>query len=450
MKRYGLEPRVALLTGIAAWAVVASAGCGGEGAVSGGKPDVIIYLIDALRADHMGVYGYARDTTPNIDALAEDGVVFEEAYAPAPWTAPSVASLMTGLNPQRHGVQAPLHRLPAHLPVLGEYLQKIGYHTTAVVTNPFVSGSWGFARGFDSFYDLGATAERWQATRANRVNSIVFDHMQRSPQRPYFLYCHTIDPHGPNDPPPPYDTLFTDAPVPGVIAGGLTSATSPAALENMKALYDSEIYFNDLQFGKLIEKLRQEGSYDDALIIVLADHGEEHLDHGIGGHGRQLFNEVLRIPLVIKLPGNLHAGTRVRYRASLIDIVPTVLSALGVEPPPEIEGMDLTQVIGTGYSDTGERPLFFDLNRPHHDGVLHVARSVILGPHKYIEALLPHREIMLFDLEQDPGERNNLLDAQPERASELADMLQAYVASASEEAVPEDLRDRLRALGYLD
>lgn len=437
------------------------AACGGGDEAPARPPNVLVYLVDTTRADHLSAYGYERETTPRLEEFAREAVLFERAWSPSSWTRAATASLLTGLDPTHHGARSRSHRISLEAPLLAESLSDAGYACAAIVTNPHVVETWGFARGFEVFEDLGALAPTWQDADARRVTDRVeevLDDFAADP-RPFFLYVHTIDPHGPNTPPEPYDRLFTDDPRTPPLPGALTPETPPAELENMRAMYDGEIRFADEHFGRLLDGLRARELWDDTLVVFTSDHGEEHLEHGRGGHGQQLFEVVVRVPLVIRFPGGHGAGTRVTARASLLDVVPTVLSVVGLEPPAPLDGVDLLAAVAGAPADDWEaRPFFLDLELVRHDGELHRAEGVIRGRWKYVAEEEPSRRRFLFDLAADPGETTNLHDERPDVAGELRTLLAAYrggrdagvhlrAASARDGENPTTVRVRLRAEG---
>lgn len=430
--------------GLAAALLLAVAGCQWSRPFAPKRPNVIIYLIDTLRRDHLGVYGYERSTSPYIDAFAREAVTYADAFSTTAWTKPAVASVLTGLHPMRHAVQDRRHYVPANVPLLAEYLKTAGYETTGVITNPHAASQWGFGRGFDHYDE---TSE-WEGRSADEVNDAVFFSLDRG-RKPFFFYIHTIDVHGPEGPRVPYDKLFGGRPI-GSILPKVNPGITPLLLNNAKALYDGVIRFNDFQFGRLVAKLKEMNVYDDTLIILVADHGEEHLDHGQGGHGKQLFNETVHIPMIVKYPKGRFAGVWASHRSSLLDVAPTVLAMAGVDVPDALEGIDLGHLPDGGESPAPERRLMLDLNHVRREGALCVARAIIDGPFKYIEDLLPEQKRMLFHLERDPGETVNLIDDDPSRAQEYSRLLDAYQASVEQEAVPQNLRESLKALGYLN
>ncbi len=388
-------------------------------------PHVVVYLVDTLRADRLGLYGYDRPTSPRLDALASDAVVFERAYAPSSWTKASTASLLSGLEPVAHGAVSRSHRVAPGISLAAEYLGDLGYRTRAVVTNPHVAARFGFAQGFEVFLDLTEDGMPIRYLRSDRVHREVEELLPLRGEPPVFLYVHTIDPHAPNNPPAPYDKLFTAAPRPSFRVEHLPQLGA-AELAAIQALYDAEIRFNDEQFGRLVDELKRRRIYDDTLLIFVSDHGEEHMDHGRGGHGKQLFEEVVRVPLVVKFPHGWQADARVGSVSSLLDVLPTILAVAGGEVPPRLPGVDLRGLSQPEASVA--RTLFFDLDLEQQGGERHVARGVLDGHGKYLEEILPRRREMLFDLQRDPGETANLVAASPDRALALSRAIDAHRA----------------------
>ena len=378
------------------------------------RPDIVLYLCDTLRADHLGTYGYKRDTSPNIDRLAEDSIVFERALAPSSWTKASTASFLTGLDPTQHNANGRDTRLADRVQMLSETLKEAGYYNVGLVTNPFVSKLFGFEQGYDSFKFLGrALAEKLMDEVGAAIDN-------RPSDKPLFLYVHSIDPHAPYDPPAPHKRDFSDSPGVGN-PDELNAQSKRSELKVIVDSYDSEIRYHDEQFKRLIAKLKSEGIYEDCMFWFVSDHGDEFLEHGRGGHGRQLFDESLHIPMILKLPGNEHAGTRIAARASLIDAVPTLLSYLNIFPPAESEGIDLL----ANLEKRAQRPpLYLDLDLMVEE--LFVVNGVIRGKYKYMEEKLPTPRKFLFNLEEDPKEIHNLIESEPELARELAMLVKIH------------------------
>jgi hypothetical protein len=225
--------------------------------------------------------------------------------------------------------------------------------------------------------------------------------------------------------------MFTDNPAPFRGPFKMNADTPEARLRHAWDKYDAEIAFNDTQFGLLLDRLKADGLYEDAMIVFIADHGEELLDHGGGGHGHTLYQELVRVPMIIKFPGNAYAGRRIRARAALIDVAPTILSYLHAEIPAELEGINLLPLVEEDGAENPSRPMFFDLDLQRRDGTLNVARAVLSEDFKYFEMVSPRPGRMLFNVSADPWERVNLVESEPAKAEELAAMLGAYAASVA-------------------
>jgi arylsulfatase A-like enzyme len=413
---------------------LALAACAPEAPRRPAHPDVLVYLVDTLRRDHVSLYGYGRDTTPRLAEFARDAVVFEDAYSPSAWTKPAVATLLSGLNPPRHGAITRENRLPPEITLLGERLEPLGYRTAAVGTNPNILPVWGFGQGFGTFVDLWAGSPT-EHPGARAVTTAVLEHLAtwaaERERRPFFLYVHTMDPHGPYAPPPPWDRRFTDAPRRTVRPVLLPHDAPPEVVANQIALYDGEIAHNDAEFGRLLDWLRTHDRYERTLIVFASDHGEEFRDHGGFGHARTLHQELVRVPLVVKFPGNAAAGRRVAARAGLVDVVPTVLAAVGAERPAHLEGIDLAPLVGDPPTPREDRHLFFDLDVERSDDTNRVAAAVLAGRFKYVDTVSPERSRQLFDVVDDPGERRDLVGEEPERAERLAALLAAYASGVN-------------------
>ena len=377
------------------------------------RPNVIVFLVDTLRADHLGVYGYDRDTSPVLDRWASGSTVFDNTYAPSSWTKPSMVTLFSGLDAISHGAEDRLDRIPADVPLLAERLKALGYSTFGAVTNPNVLAHWGFDRGFDVYRDLDSAGN---GTPANRVTEFVEEHLDRLEQsQPFFLYLHVVDPHFPYQPPPPFDSRFP---------------RSRAVPANMSVgRYDGEIAFVDAQFGRITELLGQRGLNDRSMTIFTSDHGEELWERGRLGHGSTLYEEVVRVPLLIRFPQGRFAGIRVAARTSLTDVFPTVLHALGESPGERLDGRDLAPLIQGSVTDTAERDLFLSLRTSGQGG--HRVRGVLSGPFKYLKRTRPEANEALFDLVRDPTESKDIsADEQPLQAR-LAKSLNAHLAQRS-------------------
>jgi len=399
------------------------AGCGRELRRTELPPNIVVYLVDTLRKDHLSVYGYPRETSPRLAEFARDAVRFETAYSPTSWTKPAVASLLTGVTPLRHGAISQSDRLDPEVRLLPQYLSSAGYHSAAFVTNPHVLPVWGFSRGFDEFIDVGRAES---AARADEINEAVFRHLEKDRSEPFFLYVHTVDPHQPYRAPPRFAARFPP-PRHRELTSPDAEMAERARLAKVVAAYDAEVLFSDHEFGRLIQFLDAQGLYRNALVVFTADHGEELRDRGALGHGSSLFEEVVQVPLLVKLPRNAHAGRVVRAPASLLDVLPTIVRLAGGDPVGDLEGVDLLALLRA--EDRGEetqaRPFFLDLDLDamSEKGARTIASGVVWKGHKLLDFHEPRGGAQLFDLVRDPGERHDVALQEPALAEHLLSTL---------------------------
>ncbi len=412
-------------------------------------PNVVIYLVDALRADRLGVYGQGRNLSPHLDAFAARATVYERAWAQSSWTRPSVASLFTGLRPEVHGANGRLDRMGDQAVTLAERFAGAGFATAAVVANPNISAEFGFAQGFESFVLLGLD-ERRSSRIGLEVNRWLDE---RDPTRPFFLYVHTVDPHLPYDPPEPYRSRIA----PDVERADLGSTAVVGALQarnlvnedqyapDLLSLYDAEVACNDHSFGLLLDRLEQNGVADNTVVVFLSDHGEEFFEHGGWIHGRTLYREVLQVPLVIRWP-NQTEGRRIQTPVQHADLMPTLLELGRLDPQPGVHGLSL---VGPAAASRGIAA-FLDLDGRGGWSVAnersHAIRHVDRG---YVGT------VELYDLEVDPCEHRNLGRDRGVEAGTLLDESRREVLGdegryeAGEVEIDDELRRRLEALGYL-
>lgn len=426
-----------------------------------GKPDVILIMVDTLRADHLGCYGYARNTSPNIDRFARESTLFSTAIAQAPWTVWSVFSFMTSQYPDTTMIGMPRnpHDLlsgdPQHrrYPMLAEILKDRGYATHAVVSNAIFLEYPEFAAGYDD-YDL-STTRLMEEPSSPAVTAAAIQRIKHMGSAASFLFLLYIDPHDPYliHPGHVFTQNTTDArPTPISHAKNHTPhrpARSQAAAETIDA-YDSEIAFTDAEVGKVLETLKAQGRYDDSLIILLADHGEELMEHGRLGHGETLYDEALRVPVLVKLPGQ-QQGAVVDGVFPLLDLLPSLLGAL--------------QIDTAGLGCLGDDVRFADLqrcaDRPIFSTAINGLLSVRTSRSKYILQPDGSRE-QLYDLLPDPWEQHNLARARRQEAQGWQAALRRrhgppplvfhYLETRGTPFptfTPEQL-ERLRALGYLN
>ncbi len=328
-----------------------AAACGGESAPD--HPNVILISLDAVRADHTGFLGYERDTTPNLDRLAEESISFTRAYATAPMTLVSHMGMMTGLRQSRHGVDKD-QALSPDIPTLAERLAAIGYDTIALFFKGWIHERFGYDRGFRVFQPH----PDWRGAAAH-----MDEHFAQPTTEPFFLFLHLFDAHSADlrkrgstmyEAPAPFDTMFqadaTDV-LAAAAAQGMTAhalwnggmKATPEVIEAATALYDGAIANLDHQVGAWLDRFAQQGILDNSIVIVTADHGESLGQRGgeMRGHG-DMFEEGLRVPLLVRLPGGRKGGLEVTTPVSHVDIVPTVLEATGLDLDPWLEGTSLT------------------------------------------------------------------------------------------------------------
>jgi arylsulfatase A-like enzyme len=301
------------------------------------KPNVILILIDTLRADHVGCYGYSRNTTPNLDKFASEAVMFRKAISAAPWTTPAVASIFTAQYPHVLGYEDQAVVLDEGFPCLAEILRNNGYETGGIISHAYISSAFGFDQGFDSYDEENCQGHGHISSPSITDKAVAF--VEAHKDQKFFLFLHYFDPHcdyilhEPYNYYPGYDgPLYSGQPI-----DQLREQAPEMSAEDVRylnALYDSEIRFTDQHVGRFLDVLREEGLYDNSLIAITADHGEEFLergDHWIG-HTKTVYQELIHVPLVIKLPGE--AGGRVidQY-VGLVDLGPTILRWAGLEMP---------------------------------------------------------------------------------------------------------------------
>lgn len=433
-------------------------------ASAGPAPNVLVYVIDTLRADRLGCYGYPRPTSPEIDRFAAGATLVRDGRAQASWTRPAMASLLTGLLPISHRAEDAADRLPDEVVTLAERLSAAGWATAMVTTNGNVVSRFGFRQGFDDFHYL-PERRRSRAVHvpSQRVNEVVFRWLAERPlDRPFFLVVHTCDPHDPYTPEAPFRQRLApevDDPALGDVrallrAGKLAGEEGARLAPAIGALYDAEIAANDASFGALLRRLEILGLDGETAVILTSDHGEEFHEHGSWTHGRTLFEEQLRVPFIVRFPGGLGAGRELAGPADQIDLAPTVLDLAGLEIPSSLPGRSLAADLAAG-GFRPARPSFAFLG--HHED--HAA-AVMLAQWKFIridrrEAVLQRSPELLFALGSDPGEQRDLRLARPLRRAWLAGELAAAEAARRSSlprqraTIDRELAQRLRALGYL-
>ena len=416
-------------------------------------PHIVLVSIDTLRADHVGSYGYARDTTPFLDELAARGVRFEHAFVNTHGTTPSHTTLLSGLYQETHrvgwtegGHDSRLDRVPESLPWLPSLLSAAGWATISVNDGGNVGDAFGFARGFDLHSDAGGGA--WNVTR--RALELIRQVRKNRPDQPLFLFLHTYEVHSPYEPPPRFAGRFGSgsSTIPAtsqflVERASLADELSTADLEHLVALYDEGLAYTDYVVRNFFDQLARSELLPGALVVVTADHGEEFGEHGGLVHRGLLYEELIRVPLLVSGPGIPENLVEPRL-VSHIDITPSILGWAGLEVPAELPGQAVFGRDGV----RGGRVVF-----AQYGGSRYAVRT---ARWKLVESLAPPG-MELFDLSTDPAERTNLAPAHPAEVTRLAAALDAWRSKQTRpggtEPEPAELdeadRERLRALGYL-
>jgi arylsulfatase A-like enzyme len=422
--------------------------------------NVLFVILDAGRARSFGTYGYPRETTPEIDKLAAEGVVFERVYTPAVYTLGAMSSVWTSQYPDRHHSEVSFSaRLPKDRLTLAELLSAQGVHTAGFVANAVAGSLFGFDRGFSDFQEVFRTL----GSSGDVFRKVVPDWLKQNRDRRFFAYVHFREPHFPYDPEPPFDTRFgPDGPIPKAVRRDSRffqdvnqgrRAFSEEEREHLVRLYDGNLAFADQEVGALVKALASQELLEKTVVIVAADHGEELLEHGWIGHNVQVYEPTVRVPLIVRFPkGTGPAGQRVTALSDLLDVAPTIADIFGVRgkggSDREFQGRSLLPVL---------------LGAPGKPAVL--SRSVWDRPRyalrderfKYLYDTRTGEE-RLYDLTVDPGEARDVADEVPLRAAYYRQALHAWTlrlarrgpSSGDSAVLTCEQCENLRSLGYLD
>lgn len=475
--------RLAVL-GLAALGPALGPGLGcGAASVPPGAPDIVILTLESLRTDHVGAYGGRSPgrpevpITPEIDAFATRATVYEDAHSVTSWTLASHASLFTGLYPAGHRTDGPRDRLADSLPTLAEVLAQRGYQTAGVVSGPYLRRTHNLSQGF----------EHWDDSSASITNKLAHDDVtnprmqeglqrfleqERDPERPFLLFGYFWDPHHDFLPPPPYDRMFVgEGASPIDLRGFDTNAAihpgmPPEQLAYVLSQYAGEIRWTDLHVGRLFRLLQELSLWDNSVIVVTSDHGEEFFDHGEKGHKNNLYAETTRVPLIVKYPGQVE-GRREARPVSLVDLLPTLLALTGGSADFPVHGRSLLA------EPDPERALLYELRALRYyrepDGAVEARGdrwyAVRGGDWKLVwrgaEGEVPGsgKGSQLFQVAADPDERADLAAREPQQAAALRRRLVTELEHARRDAEryprggPAELSaeeiEQLRELGYL-
>jgi arylsulfatase A-like enzyme len=463
-------------------------------------PNVILVVIDALRADHLDLYGYNRETSPSLAKLAGKGVLFKNALAPSSWTRPSVASYLPGPHSAIQGLDGKDDLLPSNLVTLAETFRDRGYFTAGFSSNVFVSSTYNFDRGFQHFrylpghgprqllppyflysspysklrevlYRIGFIDGNLAYGTASTLTQEAVLWLSKNPRSRFFLYLHYMDPHFPYFPEKQHysagdklseedldllDKLFH-------LKG--SRDVSAEFVETIKSRYDDEIRAVDAALETLFARLVETGLKDNTLVVITADHGEGFAEHGHFDHGHTMYDELLHVPLIVFFPNGKHGGETVAEQVDLLDLAPTLYDYIGFDPPNLLDGASLLPLI-EGDADRYRRsrgPYFGYVQPPWDDWPADSILALVEGRYKLIRSVHkdPERpvEIELYDLDADPAESVNLADSLPRVTAELlaamnrilaaCDSLRVQPSDTSQTTLSDEDLERLRALGYV-
>jgi arylsulfatase A-like enzyme len=419
------------------------------------KMNVIVIVVDTLRADKLGCQGGWQELTPNIDAFAKEAVVFENAFSHAPWTLPSMASLYTSQLPVQHGAGGKLGKFKVLEPgasTLAEVFRRNGASTGAVTNVLFLGQRFGMTQGFDDV-DEALGRDNRTGRRAGGTTEAAIQWIEENTPGRFFLLVHYFDPHLTYDPPGKWRMRFAKD-VPGGESFGTAKEMAAlrkgereldeAQIPHLERLYNAEIAYTDFQVGRLLDELEKMGLSDDTLVILTSDHGEEFLDHGGFEHGHSLFNELLHVPLIVRIPGG--GGSRVASVVRLIDVAPTICDLVGIDPPSSFWGRSLLPLVESGGKD---RPM--------------LAQGNMWGPERTawrdgrFKIILDSESggVLLFDVVSDPGEQKDVAGEmeglRTKMLTEANAMIQSFAAGGESEAeLSEEEIEMLRSLGYIE
>lgn len=408
-----------------------------------GRPGFLLIILDTVRADRLSCYGSKAVRTPNIDRLASGGVLFENAFSQASYTLPSICTIATSLYPYRHQVRANDTNLDDRFQTMAEIFREAGYRTGAVVGSTVLDKGRNVSQGFGHYDDLFHEKVEIYDPALRRANVGIGDRLQRRAEEvtdlalawldkkkgePFFLMAHYFDPHSLYDPPPPFNGEYSGRP------------------------YDGEIAYTDHEVGRLLQGLEERGLSDGTLVVLVADHGESLGDHGEPEHGFFVYDETIRVPMILSFPGKLPRGERIAPMVRSIDILPTVLDLMEMQPLRGIDGRSLAPVLTDG-GEMHALPVYSEAFLGYFAYGWSPTRSIRTAKWKYVQA--PEKE--LYYLTDDPAELKNLYNDEPNEARRLEEEMARHIRNETlvesvdlvTEGISAEQRSRLEALGYL-
>jgi len=421
------------------------------------ETNLIVIVLDAARADHCGAYGYQRDTTPNIDALFAESIVFEQAYTQAPNTKASIASLFTSQSPTTHGVIGMTVALPPSTPTLPQVLSENGFRTVCLSANPFLSSEFGFERGFDEFQDVfrevNLPANELGSVPAELLGKAATSWFQEHAEERFFVYLHFLEPHDPYTPPEPFASRYR----------------GDTRLTKMMAAYDGNLAYVDSVVGEVLSALERLGLVDKSVIVLMSDHGEAFGEHGRLLHSDTIYEETAHIPLAIYLREACGVAPGQRSGIiSTIDLMPTLLDMFRIEPPPTMQGRSELGLLAS--EGSGQRRYAVGRSRGlDNSGGVKRPEEVIYALNTEQHTLMlgnKGERVELYDRERDPGQKENIADENEKLVAEIMGSFEEWAetqptrpvvlpggevraAQSPEVEMSDRTRDHLKALGYL-
>jgi arylsulfatase A-like enzyme len=449
-----------------------AAGCSRPPARAADQRNALLISIDSLRDDHVGCYGYDKPTTPTLDAFARQNVRFAHAYAAAPWTLPSHASMFTGLYPTTHGVERSSRRLNEGAPTLARMLQAAGWQTGAIVCAPLLRAVYGLNQGFGT-YDESLVGDSHKKARTAKVGPAVtdkaLDWLDRADGRPFLLFLHYWDVHYDYTPPRRYEKMF-DPDYRGKLDGAdirhrtdIAPGMNPRDLQHLLALYDAEIRYTDDAIADLLAGLTARGLDRNTMVWITADHGEEFLDHGGTMHGFTVYEDQLRVPLLARIPWLAATAKEIQEHVSLVDLLPTFLDLLNVPAGDRtLHGLSLRPLLTGGEWERDH--ILAETAIGRFGGSPAKARwSAMIdqaGGKLHRVRLNPKESrLMLFDLPTDPGEQRDQAETEVERRDALRRrlahaqtaqrQLRATLDASAAAKIDPQMAETLKGLGYI-
>lgn len=381
----------------------------------------MLIIIDTCRADHFGCYGYKRNTTPNIDKFAEESAVFEQAYSHSPWTMPSIASVFTSLHPKDHGIVKWVNPLDLKVLTIAEHLRVQGFHTEGYASHVVFERKYGFSQGFER-YSISPTqkGDINSITTSKEITDLGIEAIDRPMKTPFFLWLHYFDPH--------FKYIQHEQ-----FKFGLREIDR----------YDSEIAFTDHHIGRFLDRLRKTGLLEKTMVVITTDHGEEFQDHGGKSHAHTLYDELIRVALIIHAPGIVHS--RVKRIVTQSDIAPTICAQAQVPIPDVFKGKSIHR-FGRRYSPLFDRTVYSETYRKADKRGVRKKRWKLIHDRE-------NEQFELYNLINDPLEKRNRVAIKPKKTAELKALLKKYYQSgerkATEQKMSPDLKEKLESLGYL-